>query len=216
VSDAHLGGGRGDRWLEKRVAEIRSLRPDLVVLLGDMFEGDGGAPRDLPALRDLAAPLGKWFVDGNHEAHGGGGTGAAALARAGFRRLAGGWAVPAPGLVLAGVRDPGHGERREAGGDPLGAALANRPAGATVLLSHAPRQAERAARAGVQLMLSGHTHGGQIWPFGYIVRMVHPLLAGRYAVDGMPVIVSRGAGTWGPPMRLWRRNEILKVTLRSP
>ena len=62
-------------------------------------------------------------------------------------------------------------------------------------------------------MISGHTHGGQIWPFGYLVRKRYPLLAGLYEVDGMPVIVTRGAGTWGPRMRLFRRGEILHVTL---
>jgi hypothetical protein len=65
-------------------------------------------------------------------------------------------------------------------------------------------------------MLSGHTHGGQIWPFGYLVRIFYPLVAGRYDVDGMTVIVGRGTGTWGPRMRLWHRGEILKVTLRRP
>jgi len=64
--------------------------------------------------------------------------------------------------------------------------------------------------------LSGHTHGGQIWPFGFIVQRVYPLLRGRYDIDGMPVIVCGGTGTWGPRMRLWRRGEILKVTLRAP
>jgi predicted MPP superfamily phosphohydrolase len=65
-------------------------------------------------------------------------------------------------------------------------------------------------------MLSGHTHAGQVWPFAYLVRSVYPLVEGRYDVDGMAVIVSRGAGTWGPRMRLWKRGEILRVTLRSP
>jgi hypothetical protein len=64
-------------------------------------------------------------------------------------------------------------------------------------------------------MLCGHTHGGQIWPFSYLVRRTYPLLAGRYEVDGMPVIVSRGTGTWGPRMRLWYPGEILRITLRA-
>jgi hypothetical protein len=64
-------------------------------------------------------------------------------------------------------------------------------------------------------MLCGHTHGGQIWPFGYLVRRAYPLLAGRYEVDGMPVIVTRGTGTWGPRMRLWHPGEILRITLRA-
>jgi predicted MPP superfamily phosphohydrolase len=64
-------------------------------------------------------------------------------------------------------------------------------------------------------MLCGHTHGGQIWPFGYFVKRFYPLLEGKYDVDGMTVIVSRGAGSWGPPMRLWHPGEIIKVTLRA-
>ena len=95
-------------------------------------------------------------------------------------------------------------------------ALAGRPTSATVFLSHAPRQAERAEHAGAELMISGHTHGGQIWPFAHLVRTVYPLLAGQYSVNGMPVIVCRGTGTWGPRMRLWHRGEILRITLRAP
>jgi predicted MPP superfamily phosphohydrolase len=64
-------------------------------------------------------------------------------------------------------------------------------------------------------MLSGHTHGGQVWPFGYLVRHRYPFFEGRYDVDGMTMIVSRGAGTWGPRMRLWKPGEILRITLRA-
>jgi len=216
VSDAHLGAHRGERWFTERVREIQALRPDIVVFLGDMFEGHGDAPHDIPALHHLSVPLGKWFVGGNHESHGDVGAGTDVLEEAGFYRLAGQWVELAPGLVLAGVNDLTNHKRRDLTGDPVGRALANRPPGATVLLSHTPWQADRAARAGVELMLSGHTHGGQIWPFGYLVQWVYPLLAGRYDIDGMAVIVSRGAGTWGPRMRLWHRGEILRVTLHAP
>lgn len=218
LSDTHLGSQLGASWFAERLAQVRSLRPDLVVFLGDIFEGHGAMPRELPALRRLRAPLGKWFVSGNHEAHRRGGAAGdltAALERAGVRRLRDRWAEPAAGLVLAGVDDLTSHERRGLAGDPLADALARRPPGATVLLSHTPWQAARAARAGVDLMLSGHTHGGQLWPFSLIVTLRYPLLAGRYEIDGMPLIVSRGTGTWGPRMRLWQRGEMLKVILRS-
>jgi len=114
------------------------------------------------------------------------------------------------------VNDLTNQRRRNIDGDPLAAALANRPKGATILLSHTPWQTDRAAQAGVELMLSGHTHGGQIWPFGYLVQRVYPFLAGRYDINGMELLVSRGTGTWGPRMRLWHRSEIIKVTLRAP
>jgi len=99
------------------------------------------------------------------------------------------WAQVWPDLVLAGVDDltalRRAGERR----DSLSKALAGRPPGATILLSHTPWEAEKAASAGVGLMLCGQTHGGQIWPFGYIIRMIYPLLGGSYEVNGMTVIV---------------------------
>ena len=81
-------------------------------------------------------------------------------------------------------------------------------------MSHTPWQAETAADAGVGLMLSGHTHGGQIWPLDYMIQRRYPLLEGRHDVGGMTVIVCRGTGTWGPRMRLWEPGEILRVTLR--
>ena len=90
-----------------------------------------------------------------------------------------------------------------------------RPAGALILLSHIPGQAREAARAGVGLMLSGHTHGGQIWPLGYLVGMAFPIAQGMAQIDGMTLVVHRGTGTWGPRMRLWRRSEIARIRLRS-
>jgi predicted MPP superfamily phosphohydrolase len=216
LSDTHLGAYRGEAWFAERIDQIQALRPDLVFFLGDVFEGHGDVPREVPVLRALGAPLGRWFVEGNHESHGPPANGNGLLEGAGFRRLSNQWVEPAPGLLVAGVQDLTNHRRWGLASDPLGLALANRPAAATILLSHTPWQAERAARAGVELMLSGHTHGGQIWPFGLLARRFYPLLAGRHDVEGMPVIVCRGTGTWGPRMRLWRRGEILKVTLRAP
>jgi predicted MPP superfamily phosphohydrolase len=97
----------------------------------------------------------------------------------------------------------------------LAKALTGRPSGATVLLSHAPLQTDFAAGNGVDLMISGHTHGGQIWPFGYLVRQRFPLLEGSYQIGDMMLVVSRGTGTWGPRMRLWHPAEILRLTLHS-
>lgn len=86
---------------------------------------------------------------------------------------------------------------------------------ATILLSHTPWEYDRAANAGVGLMLSGHTHGEQIWPFGYVSRLFSLFQEGRYEVGNMTVVVCRGTGTWGPLMRLWHPSEILRVTLRT-
>ena len=85
-----------------------------------------------------------------------------------------------------------------------------------MFLSHTPVGANVAAEAGAGLMLCGHTHGGQIWPFNFLVKLRYPELVGRFNHDPMTLIISRGAGTWGPRMRLWQRGEILLITLRAP
>ncbi len=214
LSDMHLGSQLGERWLAARIAQVKAQRPDLVALLGDIFEGHG-PPEDqlIVTLKQLSAPLGIWAVPGNHEFHGGGDM--SLFEEVSFKLLRNGWAEVRPGFVLAGVDNLTARRRNGQDGDPISQALVGRPPGSTILLSHTPWQAERAAKAGAGLMLSGHTHGGQIWPFDYFVRRLYPLLEGRYEVDGMTVIVCRGTGTWGPCMRLWRPSEILRVTLRG-
>jgi predicted MPP superfamily phosphohydrolase len=120
----------------------------------------------------------------------------------------------APGLLLAGVDDLTRHQRNGDNADRVTPLLKGRAEGATVLLSHSPLQVEQAAASAIGLMLSGHTHGGQIWPFSYLVAHYYPYLAGRFQVGDMTLIVSRGTGLWGPRMRLWQRGEILEVTLR--
>lgn len=216
LSDLHVGAQLGIPWLKERVAQVLALRPDLVVLLGDLFEGHG-LPREdlLSVLKGLSAPLGVWAVPGNHEFYGSGGAILGLIKTSGIRVLSDEWAEIVPGCVLAGVEDLTMIQREGREDDPLAETLAMRPPGATILLSHTPWKYDEAAAAGVGLMLSGHTHGGQIWPFGYIVRLTYPLLAGRYEVGGMTVIVCRGTGSWGARMRLWQRSEILRVTLHA-
>jgi hypothetical protein len=219
ASDFHLGRWVGARWLAARVTQIEALEPDLVVVLGDVMEGDandGDTGDIVAALHRLSAPLGVWGVTGNHEVYAGLDESVRLLEDAGIQVLRDRWAEVRPGLVLAGVDDLTARRDRGQGGDPVGRALAGRPPGATILLSHSPWETDVAARAGAGLMLAAHTHGGQIWPFGYFVRGRYPLMAGRYDVDGMPVIVSRGTGTWGPRMRLWRPSELLRIVLRTP
>lgn len=213
LSDLHLGTVLGQKWLAARVEQVQAERPDVVVLLGDIFEGHGTMSTGLiAAMRRLSAPLGVWGVLGNHESYAVHGSIFELLDQAGIHILRNTWIELRPGLVLAGVEDL-WGKTNAV--SFLNSALDLRPVGSVVLLSHAPLAAELAASKGVDLMLSGHTHGGQIWPFGYLVMREFPLLAGEYDVEGMTVIVSRGTGTWGPRMRLWRPGEILRVTLHS-
>lgn len=214
ASDMHVGSHLGASWLAARVAQIEVLKPDIVVLLGDTIDGRFSRDELLPVLRSLRAPLGVYAVEGNHERYGRH-AGLELLTEAGIVVLFNRRHEPAPGLVLAGVEDltvHAHSGRSD---DPLARALDGRPQGLSVLLSHSPLRGDDAAASGVDLMLSGHTHNGQIWPFGYFVRLNYPLVEGRYALGDMTAIVSRGAGTWGPRMRLWKPGEIVRITLRS-
>ncbi len=217
LSDLHLGTLLGERWLSRRVAEVNALRPDLVVVTGDLVDAEVGPVEPLvPELRKLSAPLGVWGVTGNHEYYAGLGRSVALYEAAGIRTLRDAWGEAAPGLVLAGVDDLTA--RRQLGldGRTLERAFAGIPSGAVVvLLSHSPLLVRDAASRGARLMLSGHTHGGQLWPFVYLSSIPYPFQAGRYDVGGLTLVVSRGTGTWGPPMRLFYRSEIVEVTLRT-
>jgi predicted MPP superfamily phosphohydrolase len=217
VSDIHLGTLIGERWMARVIDRVNAMKADIVIVDGDLVDGNVHEVEPLlPVLKRLRAPLGVWAVTGNHEWYAGIDRSVRLFEEAGYAVLRDRWAEAAPGLVLAGVDDLTA--RRQFGllDDPVDKALAGRPAGATVLLSHSPLKAQAAAAAGAGLMLSGHTHDGQIWPFGYLVRLPYPLLGGRYDVNGMTVIVCRGTGTWGPRMRLWRASEIVRITLRTP
>jgi uncharacterized protein len=219
LSDLHVGSQLGDQWLTSRVAQVNKLKPDIIVLLGDIVEGHSNDKDDVfgKILSRLSAPLGVWAVLGNHENFSRGDNGNDSIfKKAGIPVLRGTWKEIKPGLILAGV-DSIHHQTNESDAvqDLITPALAGRPDGATILLSHVPVGSEKAAKAGVDLMLSGHTHGGQIWPFSYLVQASYHLISGEYNINGMPIIVSRGAGTWGPRMRLWKPGEILRVNLRA-
>jgi hypothetical protein len=216
LSDVHLGPFLRSRWLEERLVQVESLRPDLIVITGDLLDQDAGLSESLvPWLRRLRARYGVWGVTGNHEFYAGLDRSLAIFHAANIRVLRDEAAEAAPGLVLAGVDDLTA--RRQFGlpDHPVDHALSSRPGGATIFLCHSPWEAEKAAALGADLMLSGHTHDGQIWPFKYLVRLMYPYVSGRYAVNGMTLIVSRGTGFWGPPMRLFKRAELTLITLES-
>ncbi len=216
MSDLHLGSLLGEKWMDDRVKQVHALRPDMIVLLGDIFEGHG-RPQDelLACLNRLSAPLGVWAVPGNHESYGAR-RGVPSLGQhESIQMLENRWVEIKRGLILAGVEDITVAKRSGREKGVVERALADRPQGTTILLSHTPWQTETASEQGVALMLCGHTHGGQIWPLGYLVHTRYPLMEGSYDVGEMTVLVCRGTGTWGPRMRLWRPGEIMRVTLRT-
>lgn len=216
LSDLHLGNLLGRRWLGSLISRVNQMKPDIIVIAGDLVDGNVGRVEPLrEVLKGLQAPLGVWAVTGNHEFYAGLERSVRLLENAGFRVLRDRHEQIAPGLIIAGVDDLTARQQFGAENHALEKAMVNRPNGATILLSHSPLQAEKAAAAGTGLMLSGHTHNGQVWPFNYLVRIRYSLLAGRYQVNGMTAIVCRGTGTWGPRMRLWQPSEMVRVILKA-
>jgi predicted MPP superfamily phosphohydrolase len=217
ISDLHLGTLIGSHWLDRLVNRVHQMQPALIAVVGDVIDGNVERVRPmLASLQQLRAPLGVWAVTGNHEFYAGIADSVRLFEQAGFKVLRDQAREVAPGLVLAGIDDLTA--RLQYGGEQgtLELALSNRPPGATILLSHTPWKAEVAAHRGVGLMLSGHTHAGQVWPFTYLVKLRYAFLGGRYSVGNMQLVVCRGTGTWGPPMRLWHPSELVRITLRSP
>ena len=218
LSDVHLGTLLGRRHLQTIIDRVQAQKPDLVAVTGDLVDADGGVVEALvPQMRGLTAPGGVFAVLGNHEYYAGRERSRALLADAGFTVLDNTAVEVTPGLWIAGVPDARGSRQTGVREDDLEAALAEVPEGAAVvLLQHSPEHEETAAAAGVGLMLDGHTHGGQIWPFHYLVHRAYPHMSGVHKVGAMTQVVSRGAGHWGPPMRLFARSEIIRITLRSP
>lgn len=219
MADLHVGEIMVEsRWLNARIDQVQAFQPDLIVLVGDLFERSSHPEELAPVMQRLSAPLGVYAVRGNHDAlrpDRRDVTGEI-LANADIQLLTNEWVRITEGLVIAGIDDLTSSRRRPGEGEAnLKRALDNRPEIPIILLSHTPWMTERAAAAGVNIMVSGHTHNGQIWPFNYLVRARYPFIGGRYDIDGMTLIVSRGTGTWGPRMRLWAAGEISLITLRS-
>ena len=219
VSDIHLGPLSGRAHTERIVRMINETEPDLVAIVGDLVDGTveelGSAAEP---LRDLVSRDGSFFVTGNHEYFVEDPfSWLRELERLGVHPLRNENTAIRRGSAafdLAGVNDIG-GKKRS---DPpdfdraLSGLDSSRP---TVLLAHQPVQVTEAAARGVDLQLSGHTHGGQMWPFHYIVRAVQPSLAGLSTVDNTQLYVTRGAGLWGPPVRIGAPPDITVLSLQG-
>lgn len=213
ITDLHIGPILRRGFLASVVKRVNALGPDLVAVTGDLVDGrvDALAP-ELDPLRELRSTHGSFYVSGNHERYSGHGAWIREIAARGLRVLRGDRLRIEHGqgaLELAGVDDAAPREELEK-------ALADRdPELPLVLLAHDPLTFRRAAPLGVDLQLSGHTHGGQIWPFRYLVRLAQPWVSGLHAEGGAQLYVSRGTGFWGPPMRLFAPAEITEIILRQ-
>ncbi len=218
LSDLHIGPTLGRAWLADVVAEVNAAAPDVVVITGDLVDGSVSDLRaEVAPLADLRAPHGVFFVTGNHEYYSGADEWLAELRRLGVRPLRNERVSIGEGehsFDLAGVDDW---SARRFGGDhgpDLARALAGRDERRElVLLAHQPKQIHEAEKLGVGLQLSGHTHGGQIFPWGLFVRLDQPYVAGLSQHGATHIYVSRGTGFWGPPIRVAAPPEISVLEL---
>ncbi|MCE9657638.1 MAG: metallophosphoesterase [Burkholderiales bacterium] len=218
LSDVHVGPTIRRPYVERVVAAVNALDADLVAITGDLVDGSVRelAPHVAP-LADLRSREGTFFVTGNHEYYSGADAWAAELRRLGLTVLANQHVAIRRGeatLVLAGVNDfsAGHFDR-EGASDPRRALAGSPSAAVRLLLAHQPRSAEAAEAAGFDLQLSGHTHGGQFWPWNFLVRLQQPFTAGLKRWRRMWVYTSRGTGYWGPPKRFGAPSEITLLRL---
>ncbi|MFL6144145.1 MAG: metallophosphoesterase [Labedaea sp.] len=217
VSDIHVGALLGRKHTERIVAMINETEPDLIAIVGDLVDGSVDAlGHAVEPLRDLVAPHGSFFVTGNHEYYSGYAPWLAELDRLGIQVLRNERTAITRGTAafdLAGINDVNG--KSYADSPDLERALAGRDTSRpVVLLAHQPVQVNDAAAGGVDLQLSGHTHGGQLYPFHYVVRLAQPSVAGLSKVDNTWLYVSRGTGFWGPPVRVGAPPDITLIELR--
>ncbi|WP_443333441.1 metallophosphoesterase [Streptomyces sp. MJM1172] len=214
VSDVHLGPILGRAHTARIVDTVNRTQPDLIAIVGDLVDGN---VHDLgPAaepLRGLRARHGSYFVTGNHEYFSGARQWIDHVRELGLTPLENA-RRPLPLFDLAGVNDV-QGES-EGHGPDFEAALGDRDRSrAAVLLAHQPIVIHDAVRHGVDLQLSGHTHGGQLWPGNYLAELANPTVAGLERYGDTQLYVSRGAGAWGPPVRVGAPSDITVVELAS-
>ena len=212
VSDIHLGNIRGSTFARRIVSRLRELKPDAVFISGDLFDGTHiDVEKAVRPLAGLSVPAGIFFVGGNHDDFGDRPRYLAALGGVGLRAL-NNEKVTVDGLQIAGVHD-------DEAGDPGRFREILRQMGldrsrAAILLAHRPSNLAIPEEAGFSLQLSGHTHSGQFWPWTLIVARIYGSFAfGLNRFGRMLVYTSSGVGTWGPPLRLGTKSEIVAIRL---
>jgi uncharacterized protein len=211
VTDTHLGHVRGVRFARRIVAMVSRLRPDIVLIAGDLYDGTAANVRELAEpLRSLSAPHGTYFIAGNHEEFGDRTKYLEAVGATGVRVLNN------ESVVLDGLQLVGAHHRDAARPECLRAILQNARLdsnSASILLTHAPDQLSVAADEGIGLQLSGHTHGGQFFPFTWFTSRIYgKFVYGLNRLGNLLVYTSYGAGTWGPPLRVGTNPEIVLLT----
>ena len=226
ISDIHVGPTIKQAYLARIVARVNALGADMVAITGDLVDGRvADLQRHVQPLATLKSTHGTFFVTGNHEYYSGAHAWIDELRRLGLTVLMNEHVVlnhvrpghEATGMVVAGVADySAHHFDKAHQSDPA-AAIRGAPTDATMrmLLAHQPRSAHAAADAGFDLQLSGHTHGGQFWPWNHFVQFQQPFTAGLNKLKDLWVYTNRGTGYWGPPKRFGVPSEITHLRLVS-
>jgi hypothetical protein len=221
LSDVHVSGLVDREFLAGIVAQTNELRPDMVAITGDLVDAPVARLRmDVAPLEGLVSRCGTYFVTGNHEFYSGVDEWVRHLPTMGIRVLQnecvriGDRSPLGASFDLAGIHDPTGRGRGDPWAPDIGRAVDGRdPERGLVLLAHQPRQIRDGRRAGAGLQLSGHTHGGQVWPFGLVTALVQPYIHGLHLDGDTWIYVTRGTGFWGPPMRVFAPAEITTIVL---
>ncbi len=220
ITDIHVGPTIKGDYVRGIVDRVNTLDADVVAITGDVVDGKVDQLNgDTAPLGDLRARYGAYIVTGNHEYYSGADEWIAEFRRLGLRPLLNEHVVIAHNgadLVLAGINDYSAARVHMSHDSDPQTALQGSPNGSPkILLAHQPRSAHAAAEAGFDLQLSGHTHGGQFWPWNHFVRMQQPFTAGLRRLGGLWVYTSRGTGYWGPPKRFGAPSEITLIRLSA-
>ncbi len=220
ISDLHLGQMMTKTTLEQIVDQVNSLKPDLIAITGDLADGSTAKLlNEANPLKNLKAKKGIYFVTGNHEYYSGVENWTLAINKMGIKVLNNENIKirrEDDYFYLAGVTDhEGKNFGREHASDFKKALSGLENGKKKILLAHQPIAVQKASEYGTDLVLAGHTHGGQIWPFNYLVYLQQPYLKGFYDYNGTKLYVNQGTGCWGPPVRLGSKNEITQIILNS-
>ena len=220
ISDLHVGPTIKKTYVEKVVNQISTINPDLIAITGDMVDGSiDYLRRDLEPLSQVVAKYGTYFVTGNHEYYSGAERWLDETDRMGFTNLVNDnklITIKDQNIALAGVNDyrahqiiPSHRS------NPERAIKGINNEKVKILLAHQPASIFKANEAGYDLQISGHTHGGQFWPFTYPTKQANPYLSGLHDHNGTQIYVNSGTGYWGPPLRLGVTAEITLFRLKK-